>query len=106
MSIVGEVLAQVINQGVDVFHAGPSGALVEEEVIGWLCDLVGYGEGAFGLLTSGGSMANIMAMTVARDVHLRRLRDLDRPPRGRVATARAYEHLGLPYSRPEQPTLI
>jgi Holliday junction DNA helicase RuvB len=38
--------------------------------------------------------------------YLLQLGFLDRTPRGRVATARAYEHLGLPYSRPEQPTLI
>lgn len=31
---------------------------------------------------------------------------LERTPRGRVATARAYEHLGLAYDRPEQPTLL
>ena len=53
----------------------------------WLCDLVGYGEGSFGLLTSGGVMANFMGMTLARDLHLGRLRGLDRPaarsgPRG------------------------
>ena len=38
----------------------------------WLCDLVGYGEGSFGLLTSGGVMANFIAMALVRDVHLRR----------------------------------
>ena len=57
MSVMGELLAQVANQGVDVWHAGPAAAFVEEEVVRWLCDLVGYGEGAFGLLTSGGVMA-------------------------------------------------
>lgn len=31
---------------------------------------------------------------------------LERTPRGRVATARAYEHLGIPYPRAEQPTLF
>ena len=44
-SIVGELLTQFTNQGVDVWHAGPSGAFVEEEVGRWLCDLVGYGPG-------------------------------------------------------------
>ena len=63
MSIVGELLAQFTNQGVDVWHAGPSGAFVEEEVGRWLCDLVGYGPASFGILTSGGVMANLMAMT-------------------------------------------
>jgi Holliday junction DNA helicase RuvB len=38
--------------------------------------------------------------------YLLRLGFLDRTPRGRVATIRAYEHLNLPYERPEQPTLL
>ena len=38
--------------------------------------------------------------------YLLQLGFLDRTPRGRVATARAYEHLDVPYSRPEQPTLL
>ncbi len=31
---------------------------------------------------------------------------LERTPRGRVATVRAYEHLGIPYERAEQPALF
>ena len=54
-SIVGEVLAQWTNQGIDVWHAGPVGAFVEEEVVRWLCDLVGYGEGASGCSRRAGS---------------------------------------------------
>ena len=38
--------------------------------------------------------------------YLLQLGFLDRTPRGRTATARAYEHLDLPYMRPEQPTLL
>ena len=91
LSIVGELLAQFTNQGVDVWHAGPSGAFVEEEVGRWLCDLVGYGPESFGILTSGGVMANLMGLTVARDVHLRRILGLDRPPRGaRLEGTRIY----------------
>ena len=82
-SVLGEILAQVAQQGVDVWHAGPVAAFVEEEVIRWLCDLVGYGRGSFGLLTSGGVMANFVAMALARDVHATRILGLDRPPRGR-----------------------
>ena len=109
-SIAGEVLAQWTNQGIDVWHAGPVGAFVEEEVVRWLCDLVGYGAGGFGLMTSGGVMANFIAMALVRDVHLRRLAGLDPPPRGaalegvRVYTgdqthfsiARALDELGFP----------
>jgi aromatic-L-amino-acid decarboxylase len=110
ISIMGELLAQMVNQGVDVWHAGPVAAFVEEEVVRWLCDLVGYGPASFGLLTSGGVMANFMGMAIARDVHLGRLLDQGRAPRGgmldgvRVYTsdqthfsiARALDELGFP----------
>jgi glutamate/tyrosine decarboxylase-like PLP-dependent enzyme len=110
MSIAGEVLVQWANQGVDIWHAGPSAAFVEEEVVRWLCDLVGYGTGAFGLLTSGGVMANFMAMALVRDVYLARLRGEREPPRGRAlegvriytsdqthfSIARAIDELGFP----------
>lgn len=72
MSICGEVLAQWLNQGVDIWHGAPSATFVEEEVIGWLRALVGFPEDSFGVLTSGGAMANLMAMAVARDRHLGR----------------------------------
>jgi glutamate/tyrosine decarboxylase-like PLP-dependent enzyme len=70
MSVGGEVLSQWLQQGVDVWHAGPVGAFVEEEVGRWLCDLVGATEG-WAVLTSGGVMANLMALAVAREIHLR-----------------------------------
>jgi aromatic-L-amino-acid decarboxylase len=109
-SVAGEILAQVAQQGIDIWHAGPIGAFVEEEVIRWLCDLVGYGQGSFGILTSGGVMANFIAMVLARDVHLPRLREADAPPRGRAlegvrvyasdqthfSIGRALDELGFP----------
>ncbi|HET7235676.1 MAG TPA: pyridoxal-dependent decarboxylase [Actinomycetota bacterium] len=110
MSIAGEVLSQWVHQGVDVWAAGPIGALVEEEVTSWLRELVGFGEGSWGVLTSGGVMANVMAMTVARDIHLARLLGTDGPPRGSAlertrvyasdqthfSIARALDVLGFP----------
>ncbi len=38
--------------------------------------------------------------------YLLQLGFLDRTPRGRVATRRAYQHLGVPYREPGQPTLF
>ena len=110
VSMMGELLAQMTNQGVDVWHAGPLATFVEEEVVHWLCDLIGYGPASFGLLTSGGVMANFMGMTLARDIHLGRILGAGRPPRGamlegvRVYTsdqthfsiARALDLLGFP----------
>jgi aromatic-L-amino-acid decarboxylase len=109
-SVAGEVLSQVTQQGIDMWHAGPIGAFVEEEVLRWLCDLVGYGEGSFGILTSGGVMANFIAMALVRDVHLPRVRGDAAPPRGRAlegvrvytsdqthfSIGRALDELGFP----------
>ena len=110
-SVAGEVLSQVAQQGIDIWHAGPIGAFVEEEVLRWLCNLVGYGEGSFGILTSGGVMANFIGMTLVRDVHVPRLRGDSAPPRGRAleglrvyasdqthfSIGRALDELGFPH---------
>jgi aromatic-L-amino-acid decarboxylase len=110
MSIAGDVLAAWLHQSVDVFHASPIGTLVEEELAAWLRDLVGVGSDGFAVLTSGGVMANIMALTVARDIRLRELSGLDAPPRGaqlegvrvycsdqtHFSIARGLEQLGFP----------
>ncbi|MGZ4130703.1 MAG: pyridoxal phosphate-dependent decarboxylase family protein [Actinomycetota bacterium] len=110
MSIAGEVLSQWVNQGVDIFQAGPVAAFVEEEVTAWLRRLVGIDEGGWGVLTSGGVMANIMAMTVARDIHLAHLLHRSAPPRASTlegvrayasdqthfSIARALDLLGFP----------
>ena len=82
VAIAGESLSRWLNQGIDVWLSGMAAPLVEEEVVRWLCDLAGYGEGSWGVLTSGGVMANVMAVAVSRDIHLRELLDLDAPPRG------------------------
>jgi glutamate/tyrosine decarboxylase-like PLP-dependent enzyme len=91
VAIAGETLARWLNQGIDVWLAGMAAPFVEEEVVAWLRDLVGYDEGSWGVLTSGGVMANVMAVAVARDVHLARLLGSDEPPRGsRLDGVRAY----------------
>ncbi len=109
-SIAGEVLAQWVNQGVDIFQAGPVAAFVEEEVTSWLRRLVGFDEGGWGVLTSGGVMANLMALTVARDIHLATLLGDGGPPRAAAlegarvyasdqahfSIARALDLLGFP----------
>lgn len=45
------------------------GHFMEEQVIRWMSDIVGYPGDSSGLLVSGGSMANFVGLTVARQVH-------------------------------------
>ena len=109
-SIVGEVLSQFAQQGVDIWHAGPIAAAMEEEVVRWLCDVLGYDRSSFGILTSGGVMANFIGLALVRDAHVPALLGLDRPPRGRAleglrvyagdqghfSIGRALDELGFP----------
>jgi Holliday junction DNA helicase RuvB len=63
--------------------------------------------GPVGLDTIGASLSEepdtIMDVV---EPYLLQLGFLDRTPRGRMATRRAYEHLGIPYQEPPQPTLF
>ena len=69
-----------------------------------------FGGGPVGLETIAASLSE-EADTIMDVVepYLLQLGFLDRTPRGRVATRRAYEHLGLPYptqTGPQQATLF
>ncbi|HZH29457.1 MAG TPA: aminotransferase class V-fold PLP-dependent enzyme [Pyrinomonadaceae bacterium] len=61
-----DLIASALNQNVPAWRSSPAATHVEHTVTGWLAALAGYAqEGARGLLTSGGSMANLNALYVA-----------------------------------------
>lgn len=64
---LGDFLAAVTNQYAGIFFAGPGAVRMEHDLIRWMCGLVGYPEGSLGNLTSGGSIANLVAFVAARD---------------------------------------
>ena len=65
MGAFAELLAATLNPNLGgANHAAP---LVEKQVIGWIRDMVGFPPESSGLLTSGASMANFTALTVARN---------------------------------------
>jgi glutamate/tyrosine decarboxylase-like PLP-dependent enzyme len=63
------MLADMLTGGtnVNVWGAEESAAYAEAQVISWFKKLFGYPDDASGLLVSSGSMANLVALTVARD---------------------------------------
>lgn len=65
LGVLGELLAATMNPNVSGLQGAPR--LVEEQVLGWLGDMVGYPAGASGILVSGGSMANILGLAVGLD---------------------------------------
>jgi aromatic-L-amino-acid decarboxylase len=67
IGVWADVLCSALNQNAGAWRNGPTSAMIEAQVIGWLCELIGYGPGAFGVLASGGSEANLIALKCARD---------------------------------------
>lgn len=66
---LGEFLAAV--QGSNLGGGNHAAALMDRQVVGWCRQMVGFPEGAGGSLVSGGSMANLIALAVARAAGVR-----------------------------------
>jgi glutamate/tyrosine decarboxylase-like PLP-dependent enzyme len=64
--MLAEMLAATMNPNVG--GGEHSARYVEQQVIAWSREILGYPADASGLLVSGGSMANLVALTVARNV--------------------------------------
>ncbi len=64
---LGDFLAAVTNQYAGIFFAGPGAVRMEHDLVRWMCRLVGYPNGSLGNLSSGGSIANLIAFVAARD---------------------------------------
>src|SRR6266478_4768725 len=67
IGVWADALCSALNQNAGAWRNGPTSALIEDRAIRWLCELLGYGPGAFGVLASGGSEANLIALKCARD---------------------------------------
>jgi glutamate/tyrosine decarboxylase-like PLP-dependent enzyme/GNAT superfamily N-acetyltransferase len=65
VGVLADFLASVMNPNAADFNHSP--ALVELQVIDWFREIMGFPPGTSGLLVSGGSAANLTALTVARN---------------------------------------
>lgn len=65
IGVFADAIASAINQNMAAWSHGPAGSQIERTVIRWMSDLVGFPLGAFGTLTSGGSLANYTGLKVA-----------------------------------------
>jgi len=65
VGMLADMLASGMNPQVAEFD--DASAVVENQVIGWLVELLGLPAGTHGLLVSGGSMANFVGLAVARN---------------------------------------
>jgi glutamate/tyrosine decarboxylase-like PLP-dependent enzyme len=63
---LGDFLAAI--DGSNLGGGNTAAAMIDSQVVDWFKELMGFPQSASGTLTSGGSMANLVAHTVARNV--------------------------------------
>ena len=67
---VADLIADVVNRYVGLWAPAPGLVQLETNVIRWFCAVVGYEAGSMGVLTTGGSQANLFAAILARSEKL------------------------------------
>lgn len=74
---LGDYINAVLNKYAGIFFSSPGAVRMENQLIRWLCEMVGYPATALGNLSSGGSIANLIAITTARDFKGIRSKDVE-----------------------------
>jgi len=77
-SALGDYLAAIMNRYAGIFFAGPGAVRMEQMLLDWMAEAVGYPKNSGGNLTSGGSIANLIGIVAARDAQNVKSRDFER----------------------------
>ncbi|MGE0772528.1 MAG: aspartate aminotransferase family protein [Cyclobacteriaceae bacterium] len=64
---LGDYMADIANRYAGIYFASPGAVRMENMLLQWVADLMGYPKTAAGNITSGGSIANLIAICTARD---------------------------------------
>ena len=75
---LGDYLAAITNRFAGVFFASPGAVRMENMLLRWMAKILGYPKTAVGNLTSGGSVANLIAIVTARDAKGVRARSVEK----------------------------
>lgn len=65
-AVIADMVISTLNQSTAVWEMSPIGTVIEQEVVRWLADRVGYPSTSLGTAVSGGSAANLTALLAAR----------------------------------------
>jgi L-2,4-diaminobutyrate decarboxylase len=66
-AIAAEVLISAINSSLDTWDQSAGGTLIEQRMISWTCNEIGFDHNSDGVFTSGGTQSNLMGLLLARD---------------------------------------
>lgn len=70
VAALADLIADSVNRYTGLWAPAPALVQLEADALRWLCGFVGYGPGSGGILTSGGSLANLSALVTARRARL------------------------------------
>ncbi|WP_017572543.1 pyridoxal phosphate-dependent decarboxylase family protein [Nocardiopsis halotolerans] len=99
-ALLGETVLSAVNSSLDTWDQSVGGTLIEQRLIDWTRERIGFGDTSDGVFTSGGSQSNLQALLMARDEACQRAgtgsgngsgsaRMADLLPRMRVLTSEA-----------------
>ncbi len=77
-SALADYMAAITNRYAGIFFASQGAVRMENLLIKWMANIVGYDEAASGNLTTGGSLANLIAIVTARDAHNIKAKDIEK----------------------------
>lgn len=66
-AVLGEAVLSAVNSSLDTWDQSVGGTLIERRLVDWTAGRIGFGPGADGIFTSGGSQSNFHALFLARD---------------------------------------
>lgn len=66
LSVLTNLISGLLNNGMAVYEMGKAATAIEKCVVELFCQKVGYDENSNGILTSGGTLANLTALLAAR----------------------------------------
>ncbi|MEO9324980.1 aminotransferase class V-fold PLP-dependent enzyme [Nocardioides sp. C4-1] len=66
-ALLAEVFVSGVNSSLDTFDQSVGGTFIERHLIDWTAARIGFGPGADGVFTSGGTQSNLQALLLARD---------------------------------------
>ncbi len=69
-SVIGGCLESMLNTTMATWEMSPAATVIEKNVLDWMAQIVGMPEGSSGIFLPGGSLANIVALTIARNTRL------------------------------------
>ncbi len=67
-SIVGELICAGLNNNLLAEELSPSLSSLERKLCKWFCEKLGFGNLSGGVAASGGSLSNLMALVIARNI--------------------------------------